>query len=367
MTKLFLVDILVSEIKDAQSEISKLRGINKLMKNKKSIFSAVMSFCILILLFTFALIIAIPFLSIKPKAETYMECTDEEYYSETTYYLTEKSYKKHLKETANESNRKNAAKAKTSSDGEFVIAATKTLNVYEMSDKDGNIIESYLLSKTEKEERLIKKSFDDNNANSMYGFSNKYDPIKDLEGGGLPETTVGKDKESLYYLTIELKVTYNAETGLYKVDGTSNWENKYTDNKALSPESTSFDYIGLTWGGNGALCVNNDLTYGKYYNDGGEIAFSKRISDSYRGYVWQFNEKNSIYPMHFAYTTVYLRKTGENQKKETNAKMTYIHTYKKISGSVSLQIGTNGVAAGISFSTTENNWQIEIDVPKITY
>lgn len=337
------------------------------MKNEKSKFSVVTPFCTLILLFAFVLIIAMPFLSVKPKVETYTECKDEEYYSETTYYLTEKAYKKHLKETAKASNRKSAAKSEISSDGEFVIAATKTFYVYEASDEDGNITESRPLKKAEAEQFLSENSTEKEDGKLSAKAILPPNPIIRPQEPVL----IGKDNESLYNLSIEMSVVAEVD-GSYTVTGTSNWKNvnKNLIDQDEVAEDKSLDFIGITWGGSGALCVNdknNDIyTYGQYWN-GNSVSFTRSNSDSYRGFVWQFQEKADNSPMSFAITKLNLKKTGAKQGNETNAKMTYIHTFDKISGTVSFTASLNDLAVGLAFSATDKHWQIEIDVPGINY
>lgn len=59
-------------------------------------------FAILTVALTFAFVLTIV-LSVsytKAEAETYTVYEDDGYYAETTYYLTEKAYKKHLKDEA---------------------------------------------------------------------------------------------------------------------------------------------------------------------------------------------------------------------------------------------------------------------------
>ena len=56
-----------------------------------------------------------------------------------------------------------------------------------------------------------------------------------------------------------------------------------------------------------------------------------------------------------------LQKTYSTYKgKETNIRLTYIHTYQSTVGSISFQGGSSGVAAGVSLSRCDKQWQIEI-------
>ena len=168
-----------------------------------------------------------------------------------------------------------------------------------------------------------------------------------------------------------MSVVYNSSSNQYTITGEASWDDVlvwlWDTNKAA--EEWDFDYIGITWGGARTLVANTHSISGKYYN-GNAVSFSKQTSDSYAGYVWQFNEKSGYLgkEMKLATATVNISKVGTSENKETNAKMTYIHTYGKIKGDISLTYNSDGsAAAGVSLSETSEQWQIEIDVPGIVY
>lgn len=58
---------------------------------------------------------------------------------------------------------------------------------------------------------------------------------------------------------------------------------------------------------------------------------------------------------------------SEVKNLETNVKLTYIHSYDNVTPTVGFQFGTSGAAASLSFATTGKAWQIEVDVPDVTY
>lgn len=100
------------------------------------------------------------------------------------------------------------------------------------------------------------------------------------------------------------------------------------------------------------------------------MSFSRATSDSYVGYVWQFNEKSGFLgkEMEQAKATILIKKTGTLEGKETNVKMTYIHTYSKVSGSVTFSMDSTGKAAArLTLTETQDQWQIAIDIPGIKY
>lgn len=106
---------------------------------------------ILSLIFAFA--VSISFIAINNKKDVFTVCNDDEYYSETTYFLNEKEYEKYLRETGTERDgEKSAAKraASAEQDGEiFVQAAVKKVWVAEAKDDSGNVVNSRLMKKAE--------------------------------------------------------------------------------------------------------------------------------------------------------------------------------------------------------------------------
>lgn len=291
---------------------------------------------------------------VKGNAEnqsTYTVITDAGYYAKTTYFLTEQAYQEYLANEHPSTNLSVQTASETNAsdeDVEFVVAAVKTVCVYEQVGTDGNVTESRLLTKPE-----FDKELDDSISS---GFEND---------------TIGVDEESLYYLNISMSVVYNNSSKQYSVTGTASWKEEIVwawDNYKAA-EEFHFDYIGFTWGGNNSIISKSQSISGNYYN-GEAVSFSRKTSDSYVGYVWQFNEKSGYLgkEMELATAKIDLAKVGTSENKETNVKMTYIHTYGSFEESISFTPTEEGwIAPSLTFTKTENQWQIEIDVPGIKY
>lgn len=303
--------------------------------------------------------------------DTFTVSSNDGYYSETTYFLTEEAYKEHSMQTEEntQANRKTTlnASAPDADEGEFVLGAIQSIAVSETVAEDGSIADSHPMTENELEDYGINPaSIGDGNdpwQNSTWG-----------GGSSDPYQEVGRDNQSLYLLSINLVVKYYTTSKEYKIEGSASWEQKFTMNTQEAAEEFNFDFIGVTWGGNNTLRAISSSISGKYYHDliyGDEnVTFSRSASDSYAGYVWQFNEKPRIYgkEMEIANASVTLKKEGELQNRTTSARLTYIHTYGAIQGNISIGVNTNGeLAADVSLSYTDKQWQIEIDVPGINF
>lgn len=133
------------------------------------------------------------------------------------------------------------------------------------------------------------------------------------------------------------------------------------------------DYLAVTWGGNGQFKQKSKSISGNYQYDQGSISFSQAEANSYAGYCWQFDEtKWNLLTRYYADSiraNVVIEKTYSTLKnKETAMRMTYIHTYDKLSGTVEFSIDKSGVtAAGVSLTTVEDQWQIEVDIAGLIY
>lgn len=287
---------------------------------------------------------------------SYTITTDDGYHAETTYFLTKDAYQDYVDNidysaTLSEGtgNSTYAKKNAVEDDGEFVIGAVQNVCVYEQTDEDGNVSESHLMTSEEIEtfETSVSTASDD------------------------VKIEIDKDTESMYYLDISLYLVYSSGDNSFYVTGMAGWEDKlvwaWDSNKAA--EEDYFDYISLTWGGERMLKADYKNIYGTYYN-GNAVSFSRKNSDSYAGYVWQFNEKSGYLgkEMKSSVARVNLKNVGTNEYRETNAKMTYIHTWGAIGGDVSFSVDSEGTfAAGVELSETEKQWQIEIDVSGLQY
>ena len=143
----------------------------------------------------------------------------------------------------------------------------------------------------------------------------------------------------------------------------------YTAGINLIPLKTGDITIpALTWGGDKTLAAQNRNITGEYYG-GDTVEFRQSASDTYSGYVWYFIEQNGFFgkELENAKATATLKKVGESEGKETNAKLTYVHTYGELELGVGIGITTTGLAPSITVGASESYWQIEIDVSGIEY
>ncbi len=187
--------------------------------------------------------------------------------------------------------------------------------------------------------------------------------------GKLCSKSVGDDSENHGTLDLYL-VVYEDSNHVYRCYGNADWDMEFSWSGETIP-ATGKDFIAFTWGGNGELKQKTKSFSGKYIL-GGNIPYSREKSDSYKGYCWQFDELN--YNPHivdgadYIDTYVKLKKTYSHFKnKETNVKLTYIHTYATVSGSVSFGVSHSGFACGVSLSSCPKQWQIEVEVPGLKY
>ncbi len=182
------------------------------------------------------------------------------------------------------------------------------------------------------------------------------------------DTWVGEDGETHQggKLSIYL-VVYKDSSRNYYAYGTADWENGVYSGGINGP-SSGYDFLAITWGGGGELKNSDNSISGSYQYEQGSISFSKAQSDTYCGYCWQFNETKGAYFADYIDSYAKLQKTYSTYRgKETNIRLTYVHTYQSTVGSISFQGGSSGFAAGVSLSSCAKQWQIEIDVPEIYY
>ncbi len=332
---------------------------------------------------------AAAFALLKPEPTSYTVSSEEGgYYSETTYYLTEETYNGHAAKAAKNTGRQMSAastsSAENTEDEEFVVGATKTVWVKETTDEEGNVTESRLLNKDEVEELRsaadnLNLGTDEDPEPTTPDAVIPYRPIGG-GGGGNPETLIGTANGNLYLLDISLKVVYNSSTEEYSATGQASWAEQlvWFENEYMAAEESSFDYLAISWGGNGELKAKSKSISGKYYDGDAAVKFSTAKSDAYAGYVWQFNEKEGFLgdELENATANVTLVNVGAKQNKETSVKMTYIHTYDKFNHTPTFSFGVNGdlngmvtIEKGVSvgLETVEDQWQIAIDVPNIEY
>ena len=178
---------------------------------------------------------------------------------------------------------------------------------------------------------------------------------------------VGRDSETLYNLNIGLKVLYDADADLYRVTATAEWKRAgYFTKSERCAEDMCADYIVLRWGGDGALYADSENVYGEYRN-GKQINFLTKSYDRGGRFVLQFNEKQKRSQMSFATAEFSLKKAGPNVGRETNVIMTYVHTYAELKKTVKIVFGRIASPNNISYSKSEDEWQIEINVSVIKY
>ena len=176
---------------------------------------------------------------------------------------------------------------------------------------------------------------------------------------------VGQDSEKMYNLSISLKVFYDAEGDNYSVSARAEWKRAgiFTKSKKCA-ENKYDDRIIFSWGGDGALCADEESVCGEYRN-GKKAEFLKTQQSN--SFVWQFKEKSKRSQMSFANVSFSLKKEGISSGGQTGVRMTYVHTYKQVKATVPVIFGVGSAPDKIIFSEYENVWQIEIDVPGINY
>ena len=234
---------------------------------------------------------------------------------------------------------------KEENDLEVAAATVQTVYVIETQDEAGHITDSRLM-----------------NAEEVA----KYEKMRSSQSpiSTLANTWIGDDSErhtggklSLYL------VVYRDSSKNYLAYGTASWDS------GSNGAAVGNDFIAITWGGGGELKRADYSISGEYQTSKKSISFSRANSDTYSGYCWQFDELYGGYSANYIDCYVKLSKTyTATRNKETGIKLTYIHTYQSVVGSVSFSVNSSAdVAAGVSLSSCDKQWQIEIDVGGITY
>ena len=140
-----------------------------------------------------------------------------------------------------------------------------------------------------------------------------------------------------------------------KLNGNANWDFGAFTSSEKNP-AIGKDFMGITWSGlfttNSSSCSATDLT--------GKVTYPTMVdSIANGGRVWSFEE--SLFEDHFANynkninATINIKKntmTGNGNTAE--AVLKYIHTYQKTTGSVSMNVGSDSVSAGFTFSFMKN-------------
>lgn len=319
----------------------------------RSVKAILMSVSLLVLLAIVSVSVISLFNAKDRVPDTYSVSNDGEYYSETTYYFSEDDYAERQQQraegqTSAASTRSVAAveSAEQGQAGEFVGAAVKRVWVSETMDEQGTIVDSHLMTKQEVEEMQRLQS-------SITTFSSE---------------EVGTDNASKYYLDIDLSVYYDEAANQYTAEGNAYWDDQLvwaweTDKAA---EEGYLDYIGISWGGDEELkCGSKSMSItGKYY-DNNLVNFVRTKYSPHMGCVWEFNEKTGYLgkEMEYANANVILTPEYEYQGKATFIMMTYIHTYGKVGGSITISASTEqGLAAEVTLSETEKQWSLDVAI-----
>lgn len=253
------------------------------------------------------------------------EKNNDDYYREVKHYIGSDLQKyKNLNNISINDNR-----------GELVSVVEQNVYVSETKDEQGNIIDSHLMNAKEVEEFKTRDS-----------------------------THMGDDSTSKGRLSITLQL-FREENKIYRAYATAKWAlGAGTASQAPGPGD---DFVALTWGGNNNLVLKSKSISGRDYSNK-SITFSQAKANSYKGYCWSFNEETSNNYLKSMQAQVSIgRVNNSSQSKQTSMRFTYIHTYQSATGSISFSGGTAGVAASVSLSSTPKKWQIEVDVPGITY
>lgn len=233
---------------------------------------------------------------------------------------------------------------------DVVSASSQTVFVMNTLNDEGEVTESRLMTEQEVQDYNARTATSQNaRANTWVG-----EDGENHQGGKL----------SIYL------VVYKDSSRNYYVYGTADWANGVYSGGVNGP-SSGYDFMAISWGGNGELknSSSSDRSISGIYQYGqGNISFSRAQSDAYRGYCWQFNDTKGIYFADYIDCYAKLQKTYSTYRgKQTSIRLTYIHTYQQAVGSVSFSGGNSGVAAGVSLSSCDKQWQIEVDIPGIYY
>lgn len=250
--------------------------------------------------------------------------------------------------------------------GEFVMGVGKSVWVMEEVDEDGNVVDSQLLTKDEMDDYGI----------STMSVSNKFTQDNLFGGGGgggYSDEEIGSESATLHRLTIDAVVTYNEKAEKYSVTGNASWKAEFALFQDLkTAEHKYLDYFAISWGGEGALQATSHSFTGKYHadNDGieNDVSYAKAFSDYKIGYVWEFSEKSSTWGKELKLATI--KATIERTKPLedlTSIRVTYIHTYDKLSGTLTVGASTaDGFEAAVGISTTKGNWSAILEFDRIS-
>lgn len=277
---------------------------------------------------------------------TYTVYADDGYYSETTYYLTEAAYERGVPLDE---------RISLGEENDFALAVQKDVWVYESTDENGVVTESRLLGKEEAEQ-----------AEAVFADTAIVQNAEDT-------TLIDEDSESWYRLSTYFYVSNNNLDG-YTLHGAVSWQNllaaAWETEKAAEEENA--DYLCLSWGGGESLYKESDSASATYYNNQ-EVEISKCIDETREGVIWQFHEKSGWLGKELKQGDFYVNLVREyaSMGRLAQAQMTYVHTYKNYEGVISLEAGIKdggvSLAAGVSLSKEDHQWQIQMGLECLEY
>lgn len=322
-------------------------------------------------------------------ADSYTIYSDDEYYSETTHYLTESAYNEYLEEQAQtpsatspkttraSSTISNTSAYENNKKYKFVSASVKNVWVNEIADEYGNISESTLMSKSEID-ALNNASADYNgtqtaslNSVTRTTASND-DDVHDDSVHNEDNQYGDEDSQSFERLTTKLVVYYDTENNEYHAVADAQWKAEwvwYWEGRNAAEENND-DRMCITWGGNNsALLGKNESFSGYYHSNYGNVEHRKEISEDNSGFVWAFREKSGFAGKEMANAVAeVVLEPVKDLEDPTSIKYTYIHTYGSfdVSGEVIISISEDPeISAGIQIGMGEEHWQVQMSVPNI--
>lgn len=240
---------------------------------------------------------------------------------------------------------------------QFVKAVVKEVYVEENLNPDNGVVFSRLMTRSEVEQLLDAPG--------------QAAPFANIVVGGAADWR-GKLTIALTVYENTSYVQSNRQDYKYSAHATADWD--VSDDVEWTPPGEDYpdagdDYFSYTWGGDGELQYNSANISGYYTYNMGDISFSKNKDQAYNGICWQFKDITGSFERYFAKSidsSLRLRKTyAANQGKETDLRVTYIHTYKDLSRTISFDFSS--YVPSVSINPINGSWTLEIDVPGLEY
>lgn len=172
-------------------------------------------------------------------------------------------------------------------------------------------------------------------------------------------------------LTITFSGRYQKTNGGVSCDltGTAGWARPDAVGSGKNNPAKGEDFLGVTWFGG---FTAKDVSISGEDNIHNTLDIYEIDSTPNGGRVWSFNEY-IYYPKYNTYASnidlsLTLQKnklTGDGNTAE--AVLKYIHTYSKVTGSISITPGTNSAAGSFSLSQTDDQWPLACTITDIPY